>query len=77
MSCTVTLHTVVVVICWIAGLSLAVANAFVGPDLGALAVAFLVGGATLAIHGRLERHDADWTTAYEAGKEVARVRQLR
>lgn len=77
MSCTITLHTLAVVILWIVGVGLAVTNAFIGPDLGALAVAFLVGGATLAVHGRLERHDAEWSTAYEAGKEVARVRQLR
>lgn len=75
---TVTLTSCVVGIgvCWVVGLTLAVVNVFIGPDLGPLAVAFLIGGGVMTVCRSLDRHDHRWTEAYEVGKEVG-VRRLR
>lgn len=72
---TVSFCSIVVAVCWVVGVTLAVINTIVGPDLGALATAFLIGGAVLTVCRALERHDRNWSAAYEVGKEVG-VRRL-
>lgn len=77
---TVTICTLVVSSCWLIGLALAVADIFIGPNLGALAVAFLIAGGVLTVCRALDRHDRNWADAYEVGKEVGEevsVRRLR
>lgn len=73
---TLTACTIGIAACWTVGLSLAIADIFIVPNLGAVAVAFLIGGGVLTVCRELRRHDHNWTEAYEAGKEVG-VRRLR
>lgn len=73
---TVTVCSIVVGACWVVGLALAVADIFIGPNLGALAVAFLIAGGVMTVCRALDRHDRNWADAYEIGKEVG-VRRLR
>ena len=71
---TVSVHVLVVVACWIIGGAIAVIDAVSDRTLGALAHLFIAAGATLFIVGRLEKMASGWVAAYEAGREVTRLR---
>lgn len=77
MSSTITVHNLIVSICWVLGIGLAIADVFFPPALAAPSIAFVGIAVTLFIKGRLDRLGAEWVTAYEAGREVARLRQTR
>jgi len=67
---TVTIHSLIVAACWIAGLAFAVVDVIYVPDWAALSTAFLILAATLTVKRRVDKYAADWATAYEAGREV-------
>lgn len=71
---TVTVRTLIVVTCWTVAVGLAVLNVFVPHELGPLAVVIASAGATLYIKHRIDLARADWLTAYDAGRAVARIR---
>lgn len=77
MSATVTIHNIIVVACWLIGVSLALADVVYEPHLAAPAIAFIGAGATLYLKGRLDALAGDWLKAYEAGREVSRIRASR
>lgn len=77
MSFTVTLRSLIVAVLWVAGIAVAVFDAFYPPALAALSMAFLVVAATLSVRGRIDRYAANWEQAYGAGREVTRLRQSR
>lgn len=67
---TITMHSLIVAICWLFGLTFAVIDVIFVPDWAALSTAFLVLAATMTVKRRVDKYAADWTTAYEAGREV-------
>lgn len=77
MSFTVTLRNLIVACIWIGGIALAVFDAFHGLDLAALSIALMVVAATASVRSCIDKYAANWEAAYGAGREVARVRQLR
>ena len=77
MSFTITLRSAVVGLLWVVGIVLAILAATIRPSVGALAMAFTVGAATLSVLARIDAYAASWETAYEAGREVSKVRRMR
>lgn len=64
----------VVVACWVIGATVAVIDAISDRTLGAVAHFFIAAGATLFIVARIERVSEGWLRAYEAGRQVSRIR---
>lgn len=77
MCFTITVRTIFTGLLWAAGVGVSVLDAMAEPRLTALAVALMIGAATLSVLGRVDRYAANWETAYDAGREVSKVRQLR
>lgn len=77
MCFTITVRTIFVGLLWVAGIVVSVLDALTETRLTALAVALMIGAATLSVLSRVDRYAASWETAYDAGREVAKVRQLR
>lgn len=79
MTFTVTLHTVTIILCWIAGLAFAVVDVILVPDWAALSTVFVVIAATLTIKRGIDRYAANWTRAYEVGRGAGaqEVRKIR
>lgn len=77
MTLTINAHTVLVAICWTAGFAFAIADIFFEPVWSAMSTGCVVLGATLIIRRRVDRVGANWTTAYELGRDEAEVRKIR
>lgn len=77
MCFTVTFRTLAIAALWGVGLTLAVIAAIYPLRLGGLAVGFMLAASTLSIRGYVEKYAADWETAYDVGREVAKVRKIR
>lgn len=77
MCFTITMRGIFVAALWALGVAVAALDAVLEPRLTALAVAPMIGAATISVRGRVDRYAANWETAYDAGREVARVRQMR
>lgn len=79
MTFTVTVHTITIVFCWIAGLVFAVVDIVLVPDWAALSTVFVVIAATLTVKRAVDRYAANWTRAYEVGRaaESQQVRKIR
>lgn len=77
MTYTITARGALTALCWVIGFSLAFAGVFIDLYLGALANAFLMVAGVTTVKGCLNRHAADWITAYETGREVSKIRRLR
>lgn len=73
---TVTLRSLIVTALWTIGGVVAVLDAIYEPPLASLAIGFMVGAATISTRSRIDTYAADWKTAYDAGREVSKVRQL-
>lgn len=79
MSCiTITVHSLIAGIFWTIGLGLGVLDVVARVDVTALAICFMVIGATLVVKERVDRYAANWTQAYEVGREAGagKVRRL-
>lgn len=77
MTCiTVTWNGLACAICWALGVILAIADTFVEAHLSALAIALICIAAVRTVKGFLDQHAANWTKAYEIGREVQKVRRL-
>jgi hypothetical protein len=77
MTYTITARGALTALCWVIGFSLAIAAVFIDLHLGALANGFLVVAGVSSVRNCLDRHAADWITAYETGREVSKIRRLR
>lgn len=77
MSFTITLRGMAVGLLWLAGTGLAVANVIHPTTLAPLAIVCACAAATLSVLARIDRYAANWETAYDAGREVSKVRQMR
>lgn len=79
MTFTVTIHTAVVIFCWVAGLAFAVVDVILVPDWAALSTAFIVIAATMTVKRSVDRYAASWTQAYELGRSAKdqEVRKIR
>lgn len=77
MTCTVTWNSLIAGICWLLGMGMAVADVFLDLHLTALAVSLICIASVRTIKGYVDRHDANWTAAYEVGREVEKVRRIR
>lgn len=77
MTFTITAHSVAVTLLWLAGLAFAVVDVIYVPDWAALSTAFLIAAATLTVRRRVDKYAADWTRAYEVGRDEGKVRQMR
>ena|SRR5690349_10986860 len=77
MTLTITGHTIAVALLWIAGLAFAVIDVLYVPDWAALSTAFLIGAATLTVRRCVDKYAADWTRAYEVGRDEGKVRRVR
>lgn len=77
MSFIVTWRSLFIAKLWVTGIAVAVFDAFWAPPLAAVAIAFMVGAATLSVLGRIDKYAANWETAYGAGREVTQLRQRR
>ena len=74
---SVSVHVLVIAACWLAGVGVAVADAVSDRTFGALSHVFVAAGATLYLADRVERLAAGWLQAYQAGREVTRLRSSR
>lgn len=77
MCFTITVRTIFIAALWTAGISVSVLDAVTETRLTALAVALMISAATLSVLARVDRYAASWEMAYETGREVASVRQMR
>lgn len=75
MCFTVTMRSLVIAALWTCGIAIAVLAAVYPVRLSALAIAFMLAAATLSIRGYIAKYAADWEAAYDAGREVTRLRQ--
>lgn len=77
MSITITLSSIAITTMWVVGVVLAVLDVIYPPPLTALSMGFMIGAGTLSVRKCINRYAANWETAYGAGREVAKVRQMR
>lgn len=79
MTFTVTIHTVVIALCWVAGLAFAVIDVILVPDWAALSTLFVVIAASLTVKRAVDRYAENWTRAYEVGRDsnAQDVRKIR
>lgn len=79
MSCiTITVNTLVASACWVIGVGLGVLDIFARADVTALAICFMVIGATVIVKAHVDRYAENWTQAYEVGRDAGdgKVRRL-
>ena len=74
---TITLRGLMVAVLWIAGAAVAAIDVVHPGTLAGLSIGFMLGGATLSVLARIDRYAANWETAYDVGREVSKVRQMR
>lgn len=77
MTFTITAHAAAVTLLWIVGILFAVVDVLYVPDWAALSTAFLIGAATMTVRRRVDKYAANWTQAYEVGRDEGKVRQMR
>lgn len=77
MCFTVTIRSLIIAKLWVTGIVVAVLDAFYEPHLAALSIGFMIGAATLSVKGCVDKYAANWETAYGAGREVTKIRQVR
>lgn len=71
---SVSVQVLFVGFCWLVGGALAIAQLFSARHLGALSLLFTSAGATIYIEGCLQKMAGGWVAAYEAGRDVTRLR---
>jgi hypothetical protein len=77
MSFTITMRGIIVSALWVAGVVAAVLDALYAPRLAAVTMVCVSIAATLSVRGSIDRYAANWEAAYDAGREVTRIRQRR
>lgn len=77
MCFTITVRSLAIVILWAIGLVVAVLDALFAYPLTALAVVIVGAAATVSVRAQIDKYAANWQAAYGAGREVAKVRQMR
>lgn len=68
----VSVSSVGAVACWIIGLTGAVINVFIEPDIGTIAAAFLSGAICLTVRGAIVRSATSTAQAFQLGREAER-----